>query len=161
MSPLFQDLPDLCHFDNLRIDQTFHLIGDSAYPMSKHLMSPFRTRGKKLSDAEKKFNTHLASKRSVIECALGLSGLQFPRLTQLNVRSNEKRIRCIVAVCVLHNWCLMEDDNDETLFEMLDMELVTDVNDGISAAAILGARRANAGGVNKRLMLCAEIAKLP
>ena len=105
MSPLYKDMPDLFHFDNLRIDQTFHLVGDSAYPMSNYLMAPFRKRGRTLSDAEKKFNTHLASKRSVIERAFGLLGLRFPRLTHLIVRSNEKRIKCVVAACALHNWC--------------------------------------------------------
>ena len=154
MSPLCKDLHELCLFDNQRIDETFHIIGDSAYPMSNHLMVPFRTRGRKLTDIEKKFNTHLASKRSVIERAFGLLGLHFPRITHLKCKSNEKRIICVVAACLLHNWCLMEDDDDESLFEMLDSELEMDVNDDVTAETILGTRRANAGGVTKRLLLC-------
>ena len=47
----------------------------------------------------------------------------------------------------------MEDDDDESLFEMLDLELETDVNEQFTAAAMLGARRANAGGVTKHHML--------
>ena len=62
---------------------------------------------------QKKFNTHLASKRAVIERAFGLLGLRFPRLVKLKVRSLEKRINCIVSACVLHNWYIMEDDGDE------------------------------------------------
>ena len=54
-SPLFKKLPDLCYFENQRIDQTYHIIGDSAYPMSNHLMSPYCTRARKLTDMEKKF----------------------------------------------------------------------------------------------------------
>ena len=154
MSPLSKDLHELCLFENQRIDETFYIIGDSAYPMSNHLMVPFRTRGRKLTDIEKKFNTHLASKRSVIERAFGLLGLCFPRITHLKCKSNEKRIICIVAACVLHNWCLMEDDDDDSLFEMLDAELQMDVNDDVTAETILGARLANAGGVTKRLLLC-------
>ena len=30
---------------NLRIDETFHIIGDSAYPMSNYLMTPYKQRG--------------------------------------------------------------------------------------------------------------------
>ena len=102
---------------------------------------------------EKKFNTHLSSKRSVIERAFGLLGLRFPRVTHLPFRDNKKRTKCVVAACVLHNWCLMEDDDDESLFEMLDLELETDVNEQFTAAAMLGAHRANAGGVTKHHML--------
>ena len=91
---------------NRRIDETYHIIGDSAYPMSNHLMTPYKARGAKLTDAQKKFNTHLASKRAVIERAFALLGLRFPRVTLLPFRSNKKRIQCVVACCVLHNWCL-------------------------------------------------------
>ena len=160
MSPLCKELQDLCYIENQRIDHTFHLIGDSAYPMSNHLMVPFRARGRKLTDLEKKFNTHLASKRSVIERAFGLLGLRFPRITHLKCRSNEKRILSVVAACVLHNWCLIEDDDDESLFDFNDTELETDVNDHISAETELGPQRANAGGVNKHLILCELIRNL-
>ena len=138
--------------DNQRIDETFHILGDSAYPMSNHLMSPYRTRARKLSDCEKKFNTHLASKRSVIERAFGLLGLRFPRVTHLKFKTNKKRIKCVVATCVLHNWCLMEDDDDESVFDLLDEELEMDVNSHITAGAVLG-MRANSGGVTKRDIL--------
>ena len=128
--------------------------------MSNHLMSPYHTRAKKLTDMEKKFNTHLSLKRSVIECAFGLLGLRFPRVTHLPFRDNKKRIKCVVAACVLHNWCLMEDDDDDSLFELLDLELETDVNEQFNAASILGVQRANAGGVTKRLMLTEMISHL-
>ena len=120
--------------------------------MSNYLMSPYRTRARTLSECEKKFNTHLASKRSVIERAFGLLGLRFPRITHLKCKSNTKRIKVVVAACVLHNWCLMEDDDDETVFELLDQQLEVDVNDHITAAAAEGVR-ANSGGVTKRDIL--------
>ena len=155
-SPLFKDLAELCDIENQRLQETFHIIGDSAYPMANHLMSPFRTRGRRLTDLEKKFNTHLASKRSVIERAFGLLGLRFPRITHLHCKHNKKRIKIVVACCVLHNWCLNEDDDDESLFEPLaeEEELEMDGNDTVPAGAVLGARWANAGGVFKREILC-------
>ena len=134
--------------EGLRIDETFHIIRDSAYPLSNYLMVPFKKRNN-LTDQEKKFNTHLASKRSVIACAFGLLGIRFPRLTHLRCCNNEKRIVLVVAACVLHNWCLMEEDEDEEMFELLDGDLETDVNDYMPASAIVGTRRANAGGNNK------------
>ena len=101
-------------------------------------MSPYRTRARTLADSKKKFNTHLASKRSVIEQAFGLLGLRFPRITHLKCKLNNKHIKIVVATCVLHNWCLMEDDDDETVFDLLDQELEMDVNDHITATATEG-----------------------
>ena len=87
-------------------------------------------------------------------------GLHFARITHLKCRSHEKRIICVVAACVLHNWCLIEDDDDETLLELLNGELEVDVNDNVTAETILGAHRANAGGVTKCLILCDYIRNL-
>ena len=88
------------HFDNLQIDQMYHLIGDSAYLMSNFLMAPCKARGVKLTEVQKKFNTHLSSKCAVIERGFGLLGLRFPRVTDLPFRSNDKCTKCIVACCV-------------------------------------------------------------
>ena len=160
-SPLCKDLPDLCYVEHQRLDQTFHIIGDCAYPMSNHLLSPFRSRRGNINDAQKKFNTHLASKRSVIERAFGLLGLRFPRLLHLTAKNNTKRIRIVVAACVLHNWCIMEDDHDEEGFEMLvSQSLRTDISDDKPAEAVIGRRRALGGGNTKRNILCDYIAHM-
>ena len=82
-SPLNEILPEMMDVGNVRIDETYHIIGDSAYPMSNHLIVPYKARGTKLTDQQKKFNTHLASKRAVIERAFALLGLRFPRVTWL------------------------------------------------------------------------------
>ena len=73
---------------------------------------------------------------------------------------------CVVAACVLHNWCVMEDDNDDSIFKLIDdgnentVQLQTDVNDYFPAALILGTRCANAGGNTKREMLSAIISSM-
>ena len=105
------------------------------------------------------FNTNLASKRSVIERAFGLLGIRFPRLTHITSRSNEKRIKIVVAACILHNWCIMEDDLDESIFHLAEHhdEIETAVNDHIPASLMAETRHANAGGNTKRDMLSAII----
>ena len=143
---------------NVRINETYHIIGDSAYPMSNYLMTPYKARGVTLTDHQKKFNTHLSSKRAVIERAFALLGLRFPRVTLLPFRSNKKRIQCVVVCCVLHNWCLTEDDDDESAFEAFGEELETDVN---AEEAINGTQRNSSGGVTKRDILCDMIRNLP
>ena len=147
--------------DERRLDETFHIIGDSAYPLSNNLITPYRVRKQNMTIQQKKFNTHLASKRSVIERAFGLLGLRFPRLLKLKVNSLDKRILCIVASCVLHNWCIMEDDgNDFEEFEAGE-SLDLDVGNNLTADAYLGRRRAVGGGITKRDLLCNFIANQP
>ena len=116
------------------------------------MITPYRIRKQGMLVRQKKFNTHLASKRSVIERAFGLLGQRFPRLMKLKVTSLEKRIDCIVSACVLHNWCILEDDGED--FEEITHSLDNNVGQNITAEAYIGRKRASGGGVNKRDMLC-------
>ena len=118
-----------------------------------------QNQGGRLGTEKKKFNTHLASKRSVIERAFGLLGLRFPRLLKLKCKNHDKRILCVVACCVLHNWCLMEDDNDISSFNAMD-ELETDGHLGLPAAAVLGNTVDCGSGTHKRDQLCRQIADM-
>ena len=118
-SPLCKDLPELCHIEGQQIHETFHIIGDSAYPFSNNLMIPYKLRKNSLTQEQKKFNCHLSSKCSVIERAFGLLAIRFPRLTHITSRTNDKRIKIVVVACVLHNWCIMEDDDDDAMFRMV------------------------------------------
>ena len=67
---------------------------------------------------------------------------------------------CVVAACVLHNWCLIEDDEDTDVFEYVE-GLEMDGHIGIPAAAIIGNRRAHGPSSHKRDMLAALINNLP
>ena len=145
--------------EDKRLDETYHITGDSAYPLSNYLMTPYRVRKQGMSVQQKKFNTHLASKRSVIERAFGLLGLRFPRLMKLNVHSLEKWINCIVSACVLHNWCILEDDGDD--FDEVGEVLDNSVGQNLTAEAYMGRRHAAGGGQNKRDLLCQFIAGQP
>ena len=120
-------MADLCYVANQRLDETYHILGDSAYPLSNHLMTPYRVQSN-MSVAQKKFNTNLASKRSMIERAFGLLGQHFPCLLKLKVKSLEKKVMCIVSTCVLHNWCIIENDVEEKDFDEVVSSLDCNVN---------------------------------
>ena len=126
-SPLREEWADLCYVPNQRLDETYHILGDNVYPLSNHVMTPYRVRSNK-SLAQKKFNTNLTSKRCVIERAFSLLGQQFPRLLKLKVKSLEKKVMCIVSTCVLHNWCIIENDVEEEDFEEVVSSLDCNVN---------------------------------
>ena len=79
----------------------------------------------------------------------------------LTAKNNTKRIRIVVAACVLHNWCIMEDDHDEEGFEMLvSQSLRTDISDDKPAEAVIGCHRALGSGNTKRNILCDYIAHM-
>ena len=67
---------------------------------------------------------------------------------------------CVIVACVLHNWCLIEDDEDTDVFEYVD-ELEVDGCIGIPTATIIRNRRAHGPGSHKRDMLAAVINNLP
>ena len=71
---------------------------------------------------------------------------------KLTVKCLEKRIACIVRTCVLHNWCIFEDDCEEDSFEEFISNLDYEVNK-FSASSVIGRHRALGGGMTKRDML--------
>ena len=46
------------------IIKTYNVLGDSAYPISKYLMTPYKNYGA-LLQGQKKYNQHLSSKHQV------------------------------------------------------------------------------------------------
>ncbi|CAG7727249.1 unnamed protein product [Allacma fusca] len=86
-----------------------HLIGDSAYPLSGVLLTPYRNNGH-LTATQKRYNMLLSSSRTLIEQAFGLLKCRWRRLKYLDMSNMELLPIVIVAACVLHNLCLLNDD---------------------------------------------------
>ncbi len=61
---------------DINIPEDYHLIGDSAYPLSNFLMKPHIDNGR-LTQSQKKFNKILSSSRVCIENAIGLTKCKF------------------------------------------------------------------------------------
>ena len=67
-NPLYRTLPDRLLAPQPRpIVETYHIVGDSAFPISQQVMTPFKREQNQaqLNDVQKKFNKHLSSKRNV------------------------------------------------------------------------------------------------
>ncbi|XP_036144255.1 putative nuclease HARBI1 isoform X1 [Monomorium pharaonis] len=107
-SPIGQALAE----DPTLIPEGTHILGDSAYSLQPYLLTPFRDNGH-LSRRQKLYNAKLSSKRVVIEQAFGRLRSRFRRLKFLNMSLiNEMKI-VVVAVCVLHNICIRNNDETE------------------------------------------------
>lgn len=100
-SPLYTEGPTLCGDG--------HILGDSAYPNISWCLTPFRYNGH-LTPAQRKFNIVHASIRCTIERAFGLLKGQFPRLQHLDQRDIQTIVTTILAACVLHNVCILNND---------------------------------------------------
>ena len=65
-NPLFRTLPDRLRTAPGRLIDTYHIVADSGFPLKQQVLTPFKnTELNPLNDVQKKFNTHLASKRNV------------------------------------------------------------------------------------------------
>ena len=66
-NPLYQTLPDrLRKNPEGRLIESYHILGDSAFPVSPQVITPFKCLpNQDLNAVQKKFNRHLSSKRNV------------------------------------------------------------------------------------------------
>jgi len=92
----------------LCVDENFHVLGDSAYPLEKCLMVPYRDDGH-LTEKQKKFNYVLSVSRCSIERAFGYLKGKFRRLKYLDVNDLGAVPSLITACCVLHNFILQTE----------------------------------------------------
>lgn len=97
-----------------------HLLGDKAYPIRPELMTPFKDNGH-LTRSQTNFNYKLSATRSTIERAFGLLKKRFRCLKFLDVKRIDWIPKYIVACCVLHNICILQND-------VMDIENVIENN---------------------------------
>ena len=92
-----------------------HIIGDAAYPLKTWLLTPFRDTGH-LAAQERQYNFAHSSTRMVVERSLGLFKARFRKLrTTMDVNKVADIPEIVIAACVLHNICLLEDDIEDFL----------------------------------------------
>lgn len=105
-SPLFQNGSALCGEE--------HLLGDSAYPNMSWLFTPFRDNGR-LTNVQMHYNYKNRSIRSTVERAFGLLKGRFTRLQHINQNEMEGIVQTVIAGCILHNICIINNDNVQEL----------------------------------------------
>ncbi|XP_071652546.1 putative nuclease HARBI1 [Temnothorax longispinosus] len=100
----FLEMPDI-YFPN-----DSHIIGDAAYAIHPHLLVPFRDNGL-LSNRPKNFNYCLSSTRMAVERAIGQLKIRFRILLDCLPLTGVKKIpEFIIACCVLHNICILQNE---------------------------------------------------
>ena len=98
---------------------SYHLLGDSAYPLSDSLIVPYKDNGH-LTEIQKNFNKQHSSSRTIIERCFALLKGKFRRLKFLDMSKLEFIPTVIVTACILHNHILLyglNTDDDDLILE--------------------------------------------
>ncbi|XP_014668041.1 PREDICTED: LOW QUALITY PROTEIN: putative nuclease HARBI1 [Priapulus caudatus] len=126
--------------------ETF-LIGNAAYPLYASLLTPFRDTGR-LTQDQKNYNFVHSSSRMVIERAFGLLKGRFRRLKLMEVTAIEECVQVITAIFVVHNICLISED--EEIEEFIDNDNSEDADSTVCLASTPGLRSENTAGSLRR-----------
>lgn len=102
LSFVYQRLPELCSGD-------LHLVGDEAYPLSDHLLIPYRENDD-WSQAHLNFNNSLQLARQPIQKAFQLLKQRFRKLSRLDFHQVDTTAKFMISCCVLHNLCTLAKD---------------------------------------------------
>ncbi|CAG4908373.1 unnamed protein product [Colias eurytheme] len=98
---------------NLLFPYNVYLIGHSGYPSLSWLVPPYRE-NKRLTLTQREFNSLHVSARKISEKAFALLKSRFKRIKLFGVYRNIAFITdTIVAACILHNYCVNENDQLE------------------------------------------------
>jgi len=97
--------------DNPLLPPNMHLLGDSAYPLMKNLMTPFRDNGH-LTIEQNNYNVKLSTIRSIIERAFGILKGKFRRLKYLDIYDPNLGNTIIAVACVIHNFLIDRHEVD-------------------------------------------------
>ncbi|XP_071577213.1 putative nuclease HARBI1 isoform X1 [Temnothorax nylanderi] len=116
------DIKELITQDENRYFQNqYHLLADSAYPLSKYMLTPYRDNGH-LNRLQRNFNTKLSKTRVVIERAFGMLKGRFRKLRYVYMYNTEMIPLIIIACCILHNICI-ENEDEPMAFDPIEMEI--------------------------------------
>ena len=134
-----------------------HILGDGAYPLSSHLMKPFRDNGF-LTDEQNYFNVKHAKTRCVIERAFALLLCRWRRLKYLHMNVTELKPLFIYAACILHKICLKNNDDLDHLEDDVRVFLEEHIEDVIAEQANeVEALEVRADGVPKRNVIARNL----
>ena len=145
LSFLWGELSKICN-------DTFHLLGDSAYPNIKELLVPFK-HNQILTAIQRNYNYRLSSTRVVIENAFGILKQRFRQLIMLDFHTVNKITKFILSCCVLHNLCI--DSGDEDPFP--DADDIEDQEEEQPNQQLNITEVAKQLGKHKREMICLQL----
>ena len=107
----------------------YHILGDSAYPLSMFCMTPYRN---ETAREERNYNYRHSATRMNVEKLFGQLKRRFPLLSYgLRFKKIKDSANCILACFILHNICIANGDdfpqlNDEIEDNSQDFEEIAE-----------------------------------
>ena len=101
------------------LPREYHVLGDSAYPLSERLLTPYR----ELPDIavqERQFNIKHSKTRVDVERSIGLLKVKWRRLKHLDMDVGPLMNSVIMACCLLHNFVLGREEVVEEVEAEID-----------------------------------------
>lgn len=98
----------------------YYLVGDSAYPCKKYLLTPFLD-GEFLYEKQVNYNKALQSCKLCVDETFTMLKQRFPQLYHCKLRDMEFLILFVKACCILYN---LSDPED---FDIIDKGVLTEV----------------------------------
>jgi len=122
-----------------------HLLGDAAYEIHQHLLTPFRDNGH-LTEAQNNYNYRLSVARVTVERCIGLlKGRMRSLLHCLPMSRVDLMAEYVIACCVIHNICTLRSDDIEVITVLPVLQECNRAAENL--------QRQNAGGVAKRNLI--------
>lgn len=104
------------------LDPDEHIVGDSAYPISPHMMVPYKDNGV-LTAKQKSHNNKLSKGRVKIENTWAQLKGKWRRLKYLDMDRMDYVVDHICASCVLHNVALDDSDDEYGIEENEEIDV--------------------------------------
>ncbi|XP_066932339.1 putative nuclease HARBI1 [Clytia hemisphaerica] len=104
-----------------------YILGDSAYPLSATLLTPYKKSGKGLNPVQRHFNYVLSSTRVIIERAFGLLKGKFQRLNHIEMDNVANINQRIYTCIIIHNFCIFHKEDNS--FVVIEREAHDDADD--------------------------------
>ncbi|XP_031637791.1 uncharacterized protein LOC116350190, partial [Contarinia nasturtii] len=90
------------------IETPYVIVADDAFALKSYIMKPFNFRNQDKS--QQVFNYRLSRARRMVESAFGIMAARF-RLLRTNIEISENNVKlCVLAICVLHNFLVSDED---------------------------------------------------
>lgn len=139
------EVADYCN-DDEKFPIDSHILGDAAYELQQHLLTPFRDNGH-LTERQKNYNYRHSVARVTVERCIGLlKGRMRSLLHCLPMLRINLMPEYIVACCVIHNICTLRGD------EISDITIPTLLQDNVTNFDASHQMRRNAGYHKRNLI---------
>lgn len=130
-----------------------YLLGDSAYPLSYHVITPYSQLESNVDPEKARFNAKFSAMRQVVERAFGILVKRWRFLWKYVFILDPLRLIQIINVsCILHNFCInAKDIIDITEEEIVELALESSSREGTVFSTNSPLERS--AGVQRRDML--------